>query len=169
MAEPIFAPAMAKKASKSAATLPAVTIVIEWENAIDVEDKWTKAAMSALSARFRTCPQNAGETPGSCTSTTRARSIRKPSRIRSQARRRGSRISPTWRSSPTDGLTYYKLKNYGIGQSKTDLSIMLDSDAAPQPGWLENLVRPFADPKIMAVGGFTLLGMTIFLSRDVGA
>ena len=41
---------MAKKSTKTAApaALPAVTIVIEWENAIDVEDKWTKAAMSAL-------------------------------------------------------------------------------------------------------------------------
>src|SRR3954471_7640168 len=37
--------AMAKRPLKS---LPPVTIVIEWENAIDVEDKWTAAAMSAL-------------------------------------------------------------------------------------------------------------------------
>ena len=37
--------AMAKRPSKK---LPAVTIVIEWENAIDVEDKWTRAAMAAL-------------------------------------------------------------------------------------------------------------------------
>src|SRR5215217_2765084 len=36
---------------------------------------------------------------------------------------------------PTEGLTYYKLKNFGIGRAKTDLAIMLDSDAAPQPGW----------------------------------
>lgn len=37
-----------KASSKTSAKLPAVTIVIEWENAIDVEDKWTRAAMSAL-------------------------------------------------------------------------------------------------------------------------
>jgi hypothetical protein len=66
---------------------------------------------------------------------------------------------------PTDGLTYYKLKNYGIARSKTELSIMLDSDAAPQPGWLENLIKPFADPKIMAVGGFTVLGYDDLLSK----
>jgi hypothetical protein len=36
------------RGSNSAAALPAVTIVIEWENAIDVEDKWTGAAMAAL-------------------------------------------------------------------------------------------------------------------------
>ena len=49
---------------------------------------------------------------------------------------------------PTDGLTYYKLKNFGIARAKTDISIMLDSDAAPQPGWLEGLLKPFADPEI---------------------
>src|ERR671921_2183106 len=48
MAEPIFA-SMPRKTTKAARqALPAVTIVIEWENAIDVEDKWTGAAMSAL-------------------------------------------------------------------------------------------------------------------------
>ena len=42
---------------------------------------------------------------------------------------------------------------------------MLDSDAAPQPGWLENLIKPFADPEIMAVGGFTVLGYDDLLSK----
>jgi hypothetical protein len=40
--------AKAKTKAPSPAKLPPVTIVIEWENAIDVEDKWTRAAMSAL-------------------------------------------------------------------------------------------------------------------------
>ena len=40
---------MAKRSFKAAPkSLPAITIVIEWENAIDVEDKWTRAAMAAL-------------------------------------------------------------------------------------------------------------------------
>nr|WP_277622702.1 glycosyltransferase [Sphingomonas telluris] len=66
---------------------------------------------------------------------------------------------------PTDGLTYYKLKNFGIGRAKTNISIMLDSDAAPQPGWLEALLKPFSDPEIVAVGGFTVLGYDDFLSK----
>ncbi|MGH6729342.1 MAG: hypothetical protein ACREBK_04245, partial [Sphingomicrobium sp.] len=49
----------------------------------------------------------------------------------------------------------------------TDFSVMLDSDAAPQPGWLENLLAPFADPNIMAVGGFTVLGHEDLLSRTM--
>ena len=55
----------------------------------------------------------------------------------------------------TPGLTYYRLKNFGIARSTTEISIMLDSDASPQPGWLEGILKPFADPEIMAVGGFT--------------
>ena len=46
---------------------------------------------------------------------------------------------------------------------------MLDSDAAPQPGWLENLLKPFADPKIKVVGGFTVLGAQRFAVQDHGA
>ena len=68
---------------------------------------------------------------------------------------------------PTDGLTYYKLKNFGIARATTGISVMLDSDAAPQPGWLENLLAPFADPEIMAVGGFTVLGYEDFLSKTM--
>ena len=44
---------------------------------------------------------------------------------------------------------------------------MLDSDAAPQPGWLENLIKPFSDPGIMAVGGFTVLGHDDLLSKTM--
>ncbi len=68
---------------------------------------------------------------------------------------------------PTPGLTYYKLKNFGISRSTTDVSIMLDSDASPQPGWLEGLLKPFADPTIMAVGGFTVLGYDDLLSKTM--
>jgi hypothetical protein len=66
---------------------------------------------------------------------------------------------------PTEGLTYYKLKNFGVARSKTEVTIMIDSDAAPQPGWLAALVEPFVDPDVMAVGGFTQMGHDDFLSR----
>ncbi|HLO20722.1 MAG TPA: glycosyltransferase, partial [Sphingomicrobium sp.] len=158
---------MAKKATKKAvsAALPAVTIVIEWENAIDVEDKWTRAAMAALQREIASVAPR-------MTSKPRIMYLYDKNAVDAAA------IEKTLASTapqlehlaqleiiPTDGLTYYKLKNYGIGQSKTDLSIMLDSDAAPQPGWLENLIKPFVDPKIMAVGGFTVLGYDDLLSK----
>jgi hypothetical protein len=44
---------------------------------------------------------------------------------------------------------------------------MVDSDAAPQPNWLRNLLLPFADPDVMVVGGFTVLGANDLLSRTM--
>jgi hypothetical protein len=65
----------------------------------------------------------------------------------------------------TPGLTYYKLKNEGARRAKTPFIVMVDSDAAPQPGWLQGLMRPFADPEVQGVAGFTALGHKDVLSR----
>lgn len=154
---------MAKRPGK--AKLPAVTIVIEWENAIDVEDKWTSAAMVALERELAAVAPKMAEKPritylydqGAVPAGTIERALETIApRIRELA---------DLEILPTEGLTYYKLKNFGISRSATGISVMLDSDAAPQPGWLENLLAPFADPEIMAVGGFTVLGHEDFLSK----
>ena len=153
--------------STARANLPPVTFVIEWENAIDVDDDWTHRAMGALE---RELARTAGKMPR------RPRvmylydkGVVDPGTIEQAL----SKVAPELRSYadveiiPTPGLTYYQLKNYGIARSETDLTVMLDSDAAPQPGWLENLLKPFADPEIMVVGGFTVLGSDDFLSRTM--
>jgi hypothetical protein len=158
----------ARKASGKAASpakLPSVTIVVEWESAIDVEDKWTRAAMAAFERELERAAPRMSAKPRVMylydknavdpaiieqTLATTAPKIRKLADLE---------------IVPTDGLTYYKLKNYGISRANTDLSIMLDSDAAPQPGWLENIIEPFADPETMAVGGFTVLAYDDFLSK----
>jgi len=154
-----------KSPVKTSAKLPAVTIVIEWENAIDVEDKWTRAAMSALERELASIAPKMTAKPRVTylydKNAVAAGTIENVIEVTAPKLRDYADLEIV----PTDGLTYYKLKNYGIGRAKTDLSIMLDSDAAPQPGWLENLITPFADPKIMAVGGFTVLGYDDFLSR----
>jgi hypothetical protein len=147
--------------------LPAITIVIEWENAIDVEDDWARGAMSALQDELeRVRPRMPSPPRVAYLFDERAVS---PSTIATVI----DEVAPGLRRLaelelvPTPGLTYYKLKNYGVARSKTELTVMLDSDAAPKPGWLENIVAPFADPEIMAVGGFTVLGHEDLLSRTM--
>lgn len=157
---------MAKSTTKAASSpLPAVTIVIEWENAIDVQDKWTSAAMAALEREIAAIVPRMTARPRIMYLYDRNRVD--PLLIENALGSTAPRLRDLadLEIVPTDGLTYYKLKNFGIAQAKTDLSIMLDSDAAPQPGWLENLVKPFADAKIMAVGGFTVLGYDDLLSK----
>jgi hypothetical protein len=159
---------MARKATRTAAAaLPAVTIVIEWENAIDVEDKWTGIAMAALEREIAEVGPRMAEKP-------RITYLYDSNRVDPGIIDRTlTSVAPRLKELadvevvPTEGLTYYKLKNYGIARAKTAISIMLDSDAAPQPGWLENLLAPFADPEIMAVAGFTYLGHEDLLSRTM--
>jgi hypothetical protein len=153
---------MAKAAANK---LPGVTIVIEWENAIDVEDKWTRAAMAALEREMLDVAPKMAPKPRIMY--LYDKNAVDPKAIEGTLASTAPRLKDlaALEIVPTDGLTYYKLKNYGISRAKTDLSIMLDSDAAPQPGWLENLIKPFADPEIMAVGGFTVLGADDFLSK----
>lgn len=145
--------------------LPPVTFVIEWENAIDVEDEWTHRAMGALERELASI---AGQMSG------RPQIMYlydKTSVAPGTIERALEKVAPGLRDYadveilPTPGLTYYQLKNYGIARSTTELTVMVDSDAAPQPGWLENLLKPFADPQIQVVGGFTVLGTQDFLSR----
>ncbi len=145
--------------------LPAITIIVEWENAIDVDDKWTAAAMTALEQEVaRTAPNMAAKPKITYLYDQNAVDPATITKVLDQ-------FAPNLHSLadleivPTDGLTYYKLKNFGIARSTTPITVMLDSDAGPQPGWLENLLKPFADPEMKAVGGFTVLGHEDMLSR----
>ncbi|HWJ59041.1 MAG TPA: glycosyltransferase [Sphingomicrobium sp.] len=150
---------------KTSTSIPPVTIVVEWENAIDVEDIWTTRAMQGFERELaRAAPKMAGKPK--VTYLYDRHSV-DPGVIEKALAEHAPRIRKLADIEilPTDGLTYYKLKNFGISRATTDISVMLDSDAAPQHGWLENLVAPFADPEIMAVGGFTDLGYEDFLSK----
>lgn len=151
--------------AKTPAKLPPVTIVIEWENAIDIEDKWTRAAMAALERELADVAPRMSQKPR--LTYLYDRNAVAPGTIEKALESTAPKLRELAEPEilPTEGLTYYKLKNYGISRARTDISIMLDSDAAPQPGWLENLLKPFADPEIQAVGGFTVLGYDDFLSK----
>jgi Glycosyl transferase family 2 len=157
--------AQRRPAVRKSPKLPAVTIVVEWENAIDVEDKWTQVAMSALERELASVASKMAAKPRVTylydRNAVAAGIIEQALATTAPRLRDHAEVEIV----PTDGLTYYKLKNFGIGRATTDISIMLDSDAAPQPGWLEGLLKPFADPEIMAVGGFTVLGYDDFLSK----
>jgi GT2 family glycosyltransferase len=44
-------------------------------------------------------------------------------------------------------------RNSGIEAARGDVLVFLDDDAVAEPGWLEHLLAPYADPRIIAVGG----------------
>ena len=147
--------------------LPPVTLIIEWENAIDVEDEWTARAMAALESEMRAVAPRMPTRPrimylydrGAVAEGTIERVL--------DAVAPGLRKEADVEVVPTEGLTYYKLKNYGIARATTEIAVMLDSDAAPQAGWLVNLLAPFGDREVQAVGGFTVLGYESLLDKTM--
>jgi GT2 family glycosyltransferase len=44
-------------------------------------------------------------------------------------------------------------RNTGIAAATQPVIAFLDDDAVPEPSWLEELLRPFADPAVMVTGG----------------
>src|SRR5437868_2814537 len=134
-----------------AAKLPPVTIIIEWENAIDVHDEWIDKAMAALARELESVNGRIAAKPG-VTYLYDDKAV-DPGVIRKTIARAAPRLPEVaeLEIEPAPGLTYYKLKNYGVSRSKTEISVMLDSDAGPQPGWLENILKPFQDPEIVVV------------------
>ena len=47
-----------------------------------------------------------------------------------------------------------KSRNIGIGRARGDILAFIDDDAAPEPDWLSELIKPFEQDSIAAVGGF---------------
>ena len=54
-------------------------------------------------------------------------------------------------NSETQGLS--GARNTGVRVARGDVVAFLDDDAVADPDWLEQLVRPYGDPSVMAVGG----------------
>ena len=147
--------------------LPNVTFVVEWENAIDVEDRWVSAAAQALAAELERCAPRFAERPvllylfnDAIVSEQEIRGF-----LADHAPGIESHCELSFVVAPD--LTYYKLKNHGATLAKTDLVVFIDSDAAPQPGWVEAILAPFGDGEIQFVAGFTTLAHRDLLSRTM--
>lgn len=143
------------------------TIVIEWENAIDVHDEWAARAIKGLERELEATAQQIMTKPVvSYLFNIEAVGADVINRAIADA---GPNLSDYARVEivPTNGMSYYELKNHGAARAETEVAIFLDSDAAPQSGWLRSMLEPFNDPAIMAVGGITVLAHEDFLSRTL--
>jgi hypothetical protein len=145
--------------------LPPITVLIEWENAEDVAEFWVRRALVAFETELERHHNKFAVKP--TVLYLFDRNTVKEQDIRDYVNKNAPKLAALadLRMEPTDGLTYYKLKNHGVRLANTDVVVMLDSDAAPQPGWLPNILAPLKDPEVMAVGGFTTLGYNNLVSR----
>jgi len=57
----------------------------------------------------------------------------------------------------------------GLASVQTPIAAFLDDDAEPEPGWLQALLEPFADPRVGCVGGRVVTpGFRGKVRRDAG-
>lgn len=65
------------------------------------------------------------------------------------------RFSARYSIEPEIGLS--RARNRGMKESSTDIVAFLDDDSRPDEHWLEHILAPFADPRVAAVTGETIL------------
>lgn len=147
--------------------LSEITIVIEWENPMDVDSRWTDLAMRALADELACEGSSATDRP-TVLYLFDAQIFHEDS-VRDSIARSAPDLNELALVSviPTHGLTYYQLKNQGAALATTPYVALLDCDVCPQPGWLAGLLRPFENPKIMAVSGVTSLETQDLISRTM--
>ncbi|HEU4429673.1 MAG TPA: glycosyltransferase [Myxococcota bacterium] len=145
--------------------LPPITIAVEWDNATDVEPRWVERHLNALQGELLRCHARFAALPI-------VAMLHDPERvsehsIRARIAQHAPKLADVARVElrALPGADYCGLKTAGIAAAETELVVLVDSDTAPQPGWLDALLAPFADPEVVAVAGFTTIAFHDLASR----
>ena len=122
-------------------TPPDVSVVVEWENAAWAGGERARDALARLAAEVRASRRQIevlichDEDP--------------PPDVRLE----GVGLPSGWRMVRVTDSRYYELKNHGTAAAAGAIVAFLDSDAVPEPGWLDNLLAPFDNPAVEVVAG----------------
>ena len=132
---------------------PDVSIIIEWDNVTLAGAPRAQAMMRRLAEEAGSCARpleilicHDGEAPP-------------------DASIKGCGLPPVWRVVRAPGARYYELKNRGAAESAGEILVFLDSDAIPEPGWLEGILAPFGDPAVQVVAGHAYIQAESLYSR----
>jgi hypothetical protein len=66
---------------------------------------------------------------------------------------------------PNEGLRYYEQKTFGARLYDGELTLFLDSDVVPEPGWLEAMLESFETADVGVVAGATYIECESFYSK----
>ncbi|CDX23181.1 Family 2 glycosyl transferase [Mesorhizobium sp. ORS 3324] len=144
---------------------PTYSIVVEMENAQFIDWDEMGVGLTALAREIAAVSSTGSAKPNIVISFAgqawEAPSLR--SRIEAKAPQLKEVAEVSFTAYP--GGRYYDLKNNGVSVADAKVVVFMDSDTVPEPGWLSTLLRPFRDPEIVCVNGYTYLLCDDFFSR----
>lgn len=139
-------------------TSPDVSIAVEWDN-----------VRLAGSSRARTMMERLVEelhTTGGRTYEVLLVHDGRPGDV-AEAERMLAPTGADVRVVPAPGCRYYELKNAAARVARGELVVFLDCDIVAEPGWLAEMLAPFADPAVEVVAGSPYLEPTGLLGKSL--
>jgi hypothetical protein len=135
-----------------------VSVVVEWENVLLAEAERSRRMLRQLAREAETVVrERLAESPIELLVCFDAEEVDGAALAADLATELPEMQALRYRVASVNGGEYYELKNAGAGEVQGDLLVFLDSDVVPEPGWLGNLLRPFADESVGVVAGNSYL------------
>lgn len=135
---------------------PALSIIIEWENADRIGVSRAKRMLAALHAQL---DEVGAAGSGSEVIFLYSQDSIDSETIRSLVEAAGGEsgwpVDIQYVAAPNGH--YYEQKNFGARQARNDIFLFLDSDVVPQEKWLERLSDSLRDPSVELVCGTTFI------------
>lgn len=138
-----------------------VSVIVEWETALDANESRGVRCLEALHRELRDA---AAAELIICFDARQATRDSVLDALREAGGEWPCRVEVV---QVADGLDYYGKKNHGFSVSTGDIVVFLDSDIIPEPGCLANLVAPFSDFRKSVVVGRTHLDTASVWQRAV--
>jgi glycosyltransferase involved in cell wall biosynthesis len=141
---------------------PSVSIVIEWETALEGRAQRGVACLESICLQLRDCGLDVDVIV--CFDPSEVDEAAVCAAVDAAARGQGWPRDVIVAPAATD---YYGKKNFGFTLSRGEVVVFIDSDLVPEADWLRNLVLPFDDFRKSLVVGRTHLRTGTLYERAV--
>lgn len=145
------------------ASLPSLSIIVEWENAKSSELARARAMLSALAEQTRRL-SNRFPAPPELILVHDAEDGAAEDTLAAVRPSVGDFVGEI-RVLPCEGLDYYAQKNFGAAQARNEVILLADSDIVPDEDWLERLLSCLVEENADVVCGATLLDTGTFYEK----
>jgi len=134
-------------------TLPSISIIIEWDNALQTDSARVECMLTALRKQLIELEEKLAAIPELLIVFDRKQVMERDLKAFIISILGEDFNAAVLRYVSGDDLQYYQLKNLGAEKSSNELLVFLDSDVVPTSEWLVNLLLPFAIREIHVVAG----------------